>query len=39
MSRIGSWPITVPADVEINLSGRTIEVKGPKGVPESCAAG
>jgi large subunit ribosomal protein L6 len=31
MSRIGNSPITVPAGVEVKVSGRTIEVKGPKG--------
>lgn len=31
MSRIGSTPITVPSGVDINVSGSTVEVKGPKG--------
>jgi len=31
MSRIGKAPITVPSGVDINISGRTITVKGPKG--------
>ena len=31
MSRIGRQPITVPAGVEVNLSGPTVVVKGPKG--------
>ena len=32
MSRIGRQPISVPAGVEVNLSGATVNVKGPKGV-------
>lgn len=31
MSRIGKAPITVPSGVDINISGRSISVKGPKG--------
>ena len=31
MSRIGRMPITVPAGVEISISGQDIAVKGPKG--------
>lgn len=31
MSRIGNTPITVPSDVDVTLSGRSISVKGPKG--------
>ena len=31
MSRIGKAPITVPAGVDVNISGRNISVKGPKG--------
>ena len=31
MSRIGKAPITVPAGVDVTVSGRTISVKGPKG--------
>jgi large subunit ribosomal protein L6 len=31
MSRIGRLPITVPPSVDVNLDGRTITVKGPKG--------
>ena len=31
MSRIGNKPITVPANVEVNLDGNRITVKGPKG--------
>ena len=31
MSRIGSAPITVPAGVDVSVTGRTISVKGPKG--------
>jgi large subunit ribosomal protein L6 len=31
MSRIGKAPIPVPAGVEIKISGRKLDVKGPKG--------
>src|SRR5688572_9446927 len=31
MSRIGKQPVTVPSGVDINLSGTTLTVKGPKG--------
>lgn len=31
MSRIGILPITVPSDVEVNIDGSTVAVKGPKG--------
>jgi len=31
MSRIGKKPIELPAGVSATLSGRTVEVKGPKG--------
>jgi len=31
MSRIGQAPITIPSGVEVNFSGQTITVKGPKG--------
>ncbi|MCC7232148.1 MAG: 50S ribosomal protein L6 [Bacteroidia bacterium] len=31
MSRIGKLPITIPAKVEVKISGSTISVKGPKG--------
>jgi large subunit ribosomal protein L6 len=31
MSRIGKLPITVPAGVDVNIDGRTVTVKGPKG--------
>ena len=34
MSRIGSAPITIPSGVDVNLDGRSISVKGPKGVLE-----
>ena len=34
MSRIGKAPITVPAGVDVNVNGRTISVKGPKGTLE-----
>jgi large subunit ribosomal protein L6 len=31
MSRIGKKPIIIPAGVEVNVSGQTVTVKGPKG--------
>jgi large subunit ribosomal protein L6 len=31
MSRIGNAPITVPSGVDVDVRGRTISVKGPKG--------
>ncbi|UYQ76574.1 50S ribosomal protein L6 [Glutamicibacter sp. JL.03c] len=31
MSRIGRLPITVPANVEMNIDGQLVAVKGPKG--------
>jgi len=31
MSRIGTLPITIPSQVEINLEGKSVHVKGPKG--------
>jgi large subunit ribosomal protein L6 len=31
MSRIGKLPITLPAKVEVKVSGDTVTVKGPKG--------
>jgi large subunit ribosomal protein L6 len=31
MSRIGKAPVSVPQGVEVNLSGRTVSVRGPKG--------
>ncbi|SFR06803.1 50S ribosomal protein L6 [Poseidonocella sedimentorum] len=31
MSRIGKKPVELPSGVEANVSGQTIEVKGPKG--------
>ncbi len=31
MSRIGKLPITVPPGVDVNIDGRTVTVKGPKG--------
>jgi large subunit ribosomal protein L6 len=31
MSRIGKAPIALPAGVEVNFDGTTVEVKGPKG--------
>jgi len=32
MSRIGKMPIAIPAGVEVNIDGHTVEIKGPKGV-------
>ena len=31
MSRIGKLPITVPSGVDVQIDGRTVTVKGPKG--------
>ena len=31
MSRIGKAPIQVPKGVKIDIEGRTVDVKGPKG--------
>ncbi|MDR2896248.1 MAG: 50S ribosomal protein L6 [Propionibacteriaceae bacterium] len=31
MSRIGRMPITIPAGVEVKISGQQVDVKGPKG--------
>lgn len=31
MSRIGRMPITVPADVQVDIKGQKVKVKGPKG--------
>ena len=31
MSRIGRLPVTLPKGVDVKVSGRTVEVKGPKG--------
>jgi len=31
MSRIAKKPITVPAGIEVKISGRSVNVKGPKG--------
>ena len=31
MSRVGKLPITIPAKVEVKVSGDAVEVKGPKG--------
>ena len=31
MSRIGKLPITIPAKVEVKVSGNMVHVKGPKG--------
>jgi large subunit ribosomal protein L6 len=32
MSRIGKMPIAVPSGVEVTVDGRTVSVKGPKGL-------
>lgn len=34
MSRIGRKPITIPKGVDVNVSGDTVTVKGPKGTLE-----
>lgn len=31
MSRIGKLPVEIPSGVEVNLSGRDLAIKGPKG--------
>jgi len=31
MSRIGRLPVVLPKDVDVTVSGRTVEVKGPRG--------
>src|SRR5919201_3422430 len=31
MSRIGRLPVTVPSGVDVQVDGRTVTVKGPKG--------
>ena len=31
MSRIGRMPLTIPAGVEVSISGQQVDVKGPKG--------
>ena len=31
MSRIGRSPITIPKDVKVNVSERSLEIQGPKG--------
>jgi len=33
MSRIGKLPIAVPSGVDVQIDGRTVTVKGPKGKP------
>ncbi|WP_027342523.1 50S ribosomal protein L6 [Hamadaea tsunoensis] len=38
MSRIGRKTITVPAGVEVTISGQTVKVKGPKGALEHSLA-
>ena len=31
MSRIGKMPVPIPANVQVNIDGQTVRVKGPKG--------
>ncbi|MDK6558176.1 50S ribosomal protein L6, partial [Streptococcus agalactiae] len=31
MSRIGKLPISIPAGVDVTVSGQNVKVKGPKG--------
>jgi large subunit ribosomal protein L6 len=38
MSRIGKNPSTLPKGVRLEVSGQTIEVKGPKGTRSFTAA-
>lgn len=35
MSRVGKKPITIPSGVTVNISGDSLEVKGPKGTLSS----
>jgi large subunit ribosomal protein L6 len=39
MSRIGKLPITVPGGVDVNIDGREVTVKGPKGTLSHSVAG
>jgi large subunit ribosomal protein L6 len=39
MSRIGKLPITVPGGVDVNIDGREVTVKGPKGTLSHNVAG
>jgi large subunit ribosomal protein L6 len=32
MSRIGKQPIIVPSGVDVNIAGRDVSIKGPKGL-------
>jgi large subunit ribosomal protein L6 len=34
MSRIGRMPVTIPKDVQVDVEGNTVRVKGPKGQME-----
>ncbi len=34
MSRIGKAPISIPAGVQVDVKGRDVSVKGPKGTLE-----
>jgi len=34
MSRVGKAPVAIPSGVEVNLDGRALRVKGPKGLLE-----
>jgi large subunit ribosomal protein L6 len=38
MSRIGKRPVALPGGVTANISGQTVEVKGPKGIRNFTAA-
>ena len=39
MSRIGKMPITIPSGVEVNVAGKSVSVKGPKGTLTHVLAG
>ncbi len=39
MSRIGKLPIPVPAGVDVEIDGRDVTVKGPKGTLSHQVAG
>lgn len=34
MSRVGRLPVTIPSGVQVNISGQSVSVKGPKGSME-----
>jgi large subunit ribosomal protein L6 len=38
MSRIGRLPVTIPSGVDVNIDGRSVQVKGPKGTLQHTVA-